>query len=169
MPITDLIKGHETAVISGSFALLGVFLTLVVTSIQKCIDNLHSLKIKRLELVIEIEKQHLLEPVIEYIEQDLSAMQEVYNLIFVDHQDRSKVKINNTHLSQLSAIQSRIRGLGDFALNNNFSDFSRKRIKIGNAVDHRDKDPYEELQEAIDLAGKIMNSLFDKLKNIKSW
>jgi hypothetical protein len=121
-----------------------------------------------LELVIELEKQHLLEPVIEYIEQDLSAMQEVYNLIFVDHQDRSKVKINNTHLSQLSAIQSRIRGLGDPALNNNFSDFSRKRIKIGNAVDQRDKDPYEELQEAIDLAGKIMNSLFDKLKNIKN-
>ncbi|MBM2835637.1 MAG: hypothetical protein HW406_2798 [Candidatus Brocadiaceae bacterium] len=168
MTIAEIIKGHETAVISGSFVLLGVFLTLVVNSIQKFIDNRHTLRIKRLDLSINIEKTHLLEPVIEFIDRDLGAMQAVYALIFVDKKERSEVKIDNTHLSNLTAIEARIKGMGDKKLNDKFRDFTHKRIKIGNAIEHPGKDPYDELKQAIELAGDIMNSLFVRLKNLKN-
>lgn len=172
MPIAELIKGNETAIIAGSFTLLGVIIASVFNVILRVIENMQARKLKRLELAMEIEKTHLLEPTIEFIDHDLAAMQDVYSLIFVDRKDRKEVFIDNTHIARLPSIQARLRGLGDPELNRKFRDFSNKRIKIGTAVEHRheapNEDPYEQLQQAIDLAGEILNTLFKKLKNLKS-
>jgi hypothetical protein len=173
MSITELIKGHETAVISGSFALLGVALTLAANSIQKFFENRHSLKLKRLELAIELEKKHLLEPVIEFLDYELSAMQAVYSIIFVKKEDRANVRIDNTHWSKFPSIEARIRGLGDNELNHNFHEFSLKRIKIATAIknpdmiESKEEHPFEQLQEAIELGGKVLKSLFHKLKELE--
>ncbi len=95
-------------------------------------------------------------------------MCEVYDLIFVDKAERNNVKIENNHLSQLPSVQARIKGLGDEKLYQEFRSFSHKRLKIGNALESPNKDPYIELESAIEIAGGIMNLLFERAKKIEN-
>ena len=168
MQIFDIIKGYEAAVIAAFAALSGVFLTGLINVFQKWLDMRHARSMKKIDFAVDFEKKQLLEPVLSFLDSDLSTMRQVYSLVFVEKAERSSVKIESSHLSQLPAIQARIKGLGDEHLYTKFSEFSRKRIKIGNAIEHPDKDPYTELESAIELAGEIMCSLFERAKSIKN-
>jgi hypothetical protein len=168
MQLLDIIERNETAIITASAALFGVLLTAIVNLFQKWLEMQHAKNMKKIDFAIDFEKKQLLEPVLSFLDSDLSAMRDVYTLIFVDKKDRSSVKVESQYLSQLPAVQARVKGLGDEVLYNKFCEFSRKRLKIGNAIENPTKDPYEELESAIDIAGELMGLLFKRAENIKS-
>ena len=62
MEIFEIIKGHEIAVITASFALLGVLLTAVVTICSKWLDMRHARNMKKLELRSTLKKNNYLSP-----------------------------------------------------------------------------------------------------------
>ena len=164
----ELLKGHETAVISGTFTLIGVLLALAAGFINKWIGKRHDLNLKKLDFAMNLEKQQLFDPVISFLDLDLATMREIYSLESMDENQRGEVKINLSHLHQLPAIQARVRGLGDEELSSKFSEFSHSRKKISQALDSLEKDSFTELQKGIDLAGEIMNKLFERMNAIKN-
>lgn len=163
-----IITGNETAIISASAALIGVFLTVLANLFQKWLDMRHAKNMKKLEFAIEFEKNHLLEPILSFIDSDLATLREVYALGFINKEDWDKVKIKSEHLNALPSVSARVKGLGDEIIYNKFNEFTRKRILIGNAINSDEKDSFKELESAIELAGEIMYLLFERAKKIKS-
>jgi hypothetical protein len=117
---------------------------------------------------MNFEKQHFFDPIISFLDLDLAAMREIYSLQFLSESEskRAKVELNPSHLHKLPAIQARVIALGDEELSLNFKKFSHSRIKISQAIGSLEKDTFTELKNGIDLAGNIMNTLFERMKRI---
>lgn len=84
MPVwlEDLIKNNQAAFLTLLGTLAGVIITQVAYLVSKSIDYRNNLKIRRLDLAIELEKKHLIEPVVLFIDRDLKAMQKTYAKAF---------------------------------------------------------------------------------------
>ena len=162
MSIFEYVNENETAIISAFSALLGVLLTLTFNMLQKWLDMRHAVNMKKIDFAIEFQKKHLIEPVILFLDSDLASMREVYSLVFENEPKKSNAKIKIDHLVMLPSIHARVKGIGDENLDKLFSAFTIKRLKIGNAVFNQDKDPYIELQSAIELAGEIIFILLEQ-------
>ena len=123
---------------------------------------------KRMEVFIDFEKKQFLEPILSFLDADLSAMREVYNLSLTDKKERGTVVIKHEHLANLPAVQARVKGLGDPNIYEKFRSFSHKRVKIGNAIETQGKDPYIELESAIEIAGELMGLVFKRVREISN-
>lgn len=144
--------------------LWGAVITGTVLLISKWVDHLNNLKIKRLVIAIEVEKKHLIEPVVLFIEKQLESMQRTS----AQGLDRENRVLNNEYIFNLAATQARIKGLGDDVLNKKFDEFFTERIYIATFVaEQKIIRANEHLEKAIKLAGEILELLFKKLKKIR--
>ncbi|WP_413517082.1 hypothetical protein [Photobacterium phosphoreum] len=168
MSFLEFIHGNQGAVIAATAALGGVLITAIFNVLQKYLDNKHTKSIKRLEIVIDFEKCHLIEPILTFLDADLIAMRDVYNIIFINKVDRENISIKNEHLQSLPSVKARIRGLGDKELSQKFDVFTRKRLLIGNAIETVGSDPYKELESGIELAGEIICLLLKRVRMLEN-
>jgi hypothetical protein len=167
MWLKDLINNNQTAFLTLIGAIMGMVITQVANLVSKYIDHKNNLRIKRLDLSIELEKKYIIEPVVSFIDNELKLMQKTYAVVFKSRGDVGN--FDKEHIFWLSSIQARLNGLGDSGLIEKFEEFSRARLSIGNAVsDANVNDAYKRLDEAIKLAGEILELLFKKLKKIKN-
>ena len=169
MSLEELINNNQTAFFTLVGTIFGVVVTQVANLVSKCIDHRNNLKIKSLDLAIELEKKYLIEPVVSFIDKDLKLMQKTYALVLQPKEDRPRFNFDNEHVFELSSIQARIDGLGDSSLSEKFKKFSRARVGIGTAVsDAEVEEAYKKLDGAIKLAGELLELLFKKLKKIEN-
>lgn len=169
MSLEDLINNNQTAFLTLIGAISGVVITQAANLISRWIDHRNNLKIKSLDLAIEIEKKYLIEPVVSFIDKDLKSMQKTYALVFKSKEDRPNFNLDNEHVFELSSIQARIKGLGDNHLSEKFEEFSIARFGIGTAVSNAEVNvAYKKLDVAIKLAGEILELLLKKLRKIEN-
>lgn len=160
----DLIQNNQSAVLTLIGTISGAIIVLVGNLAYRWLEHKNMIKLKRLDLVIDIEKKYLIEPVVSFIDDDLKLMQEIYDTLVTNKPIPS---LNNKHIFKLSSIQARIQGLGDGVLCEKFEEFSRVRLSVGNAVSNGNWDGAQNnLNKAITLAGKILELLFKKLNEI---
>jgi len=169
MWLEDLIKNNQSAFLMLIGTVSGVVIAQAGHLISKWIDHRNNLKIRRLDIAVELEKKHLIEPVVSFIDKDLESMQKTYAKVFKSREDKANLSLDKEHVFELSYIQARVKGLGDSRLNEKFEEFSRARIGIGTAVaDAEINIAYKQLDEAIKLAGAILELLFKKLRKIEN-
>ena len=169
MSLECLINENQPALFALIGAILGFFVNQLTTWISKAIDHRYNVKIKRLDIGIELEKKYLIEPVVSFIDKDLKSMQKLYAQLFKSKEEKACLSLDNEYVFELSSVQARVRGLGDESLNAKFEEFSRARISIGTEVSDADsKAAYTKLDEAIKLAGAILELLFKKLRKIEN-
>jgi len=167
MWLEDLVNNNQPAFLMLIGTVFGVVIAQVGHLISKWIDHRNNLKIKRLDMAVQLEKKYLIEPVVSFIDRDLGLMQKTYARIFKSKETNTSFSIDNTHVSELSAVEARVKGIGDRHLKEKFQEFSRARIRIGTAAaDGKTNNAYTRLEEAISLAGEILELLFKKLKEI---
>lgn len=153
--------------------LIGTVFGFVITQaghlISKWVDQRNKMKIKRLDMAVELEKKYLIEPVVSFMDRDLVLMQKTYSRMFELEKDNTSFSIDTAHVFELSAVQARVKGIGDRHLNEKFEEFSRARSGIGTAAaDHKTNEAYTKLVETISLSGEILELLFKKLKKIEN-
>ncbi|MCF6156445.1 MAG: hypothetical protein E3K36_14665 [Candidatus Brocadia sp.] len=168
MSLEDLINNNQTAFLTFIGTISGVGITQAANLFFRWIDHRNNLKIKRLDLAIELEKKYLIDPVVSFIDKDLKSMQKTYALVFNSKEGRPNFDLDKEHVFVLSSIQARIKGLGDSHLSEKFEEFSRARVGIGTAVSDAEVNAaYKKLDGAIKLAGEILELLFKKLRKIE--
>lgn len=169
MWLEDLIKNNQPAFLILIGTVFGVVVSQAGHLFSKWVDHRNNLKLKRLDMAVELEKRYLIEPVVSFIDQDLALMQKIYSRMFESEEEKASFSIDNVHVFELSALQARIKSIGDTHLNDKFEEFSRARIGIGTAVsDAKTEEAYTKLNKAISLAGEILELLFKKLRKIKN-
>ena len=169
MWLEDFIKNNQPAVLMLIGTVSGVVIAQAGHLISKWVDHRNNLKIKRLDIAVELEKKYLIEPVVSFIDRDLGLMQKTYAKMFESEEGNASFSFDNTNVFELSSVQARVKGLGDRRLNEKFEEFSRARIGIGTAVaDAKTQNAYKQLDEAIKLAGEILELLFKKLRKIEN-
>ena len=108
------------------------------------------------------ENDIIIRPVIDFLERDLIAIQRVYNLSLVQKTERREIIIDNEHIWLLTAAQARIEAAGDPVLCDKFDEYSRKRLKMGNAVEIGNEEAFEELEATKTLASDIIALLIKR-------
>lgn len=165
--LCNLVAGNEKLVLGSLFTLFGVLVAGIINFLLKRLELSHARKMKKIEFASSFKQENLFKPVVSFLESDLIALQAVYGLLFVEKKDRREVKINNDHLVMLSSIEARIKALTDSATYEKFNEYSRKRLRIGNALENIELDPYVELKSAIELASNIMKTLYEQATDIE--
>ncbi len=161
MWIEDLVKNNQPAFLMLLGTLAGVVITQAGHLFAKFLDYRSRLKIKRLDMVVEVEKTYLIEPVVSFIDRDLALMQRLYARIFESEKDKTSLHLDSTYVFELSAVQARVKGLGDKHLNEKFKEFSQARIGIATDIEGK---AHTQLKQAISLAGELLVILFNTLK-----
>jgi len=169
MWLKDLIINNQPALLMLIGTVSGVIIAETGHLLSKWVDHRNKLKLRRLDMAVELEKKYLIEPVVSFIDRDLALMQTTYAKIFELKEEKERFSIDSTHVFELSAVQARVKSIGDPHLNDKFEEFSRIRICIGTAVsDAKTEEAYKELNKAIISAGEILELLFKRLKKIEN-
>jgi hypothetical protein len=169
MSLGDLVKNNPVAILTLLGTVCGVVITQAANLIAKGLDYRNNLKTRRLDLAIELEKKYLIEPVVLFIDKDLKAMQKTYAQALESEDDKVNFILDNEHVFELSSLQARVKGLCDSSLNEKFEEFSGAKIRIGTSVSNGEvNNAYKQLDEAIKLAGEILELLFKRLRKIEN-
>ena len=152
-------------------ALAGVALTVFSNYKAKDKDAKNARDLRILENSIEFEKEHLIKSVIEFLEADLKLISYVYECGLTKESPSKKTDMGD-HIRQMAMVEARVKLYGDESLEKKFTEFTHKRIEIGNEIfsEYRgdQKEAYNKLQEAISLASEILKSIKCKLKKIET-
>jgi hypothetical protein len=164
--IDKLLVGNEKLVLGAFSTLSGVFIAGLFNLLIKRLELKNARLIKKIEFISGFQNNQMFEPVINYLSKDLEAMQKVYNLILLDEKQRENTVLDNTHVTQIRAIEARVKALSDDETYELFKKFSLQRIRVGNAVYSESADPYEKLEEAINMASELMKRIYEQAKAI---
>ncbi len=169
MRLTDLIINNQAAFLMLIGTLCGVIITQLGYLLSKSIDHRNNLKLKRIDMALELERKYLIEPIVSFIDRDLELMQRTYAKVFESKEEKAGFDIDGSYVFELSAIQARVKSIGDPHIDDKFEEFSRTRIKIRAAVSHaKTEEAYKELNKGITAAGEILELLFKRLKEMEN-
>ncbi|WP_041430787.1 hypothetical protein [Synechococcus sp. PCC 6312] len=148
------------ALLGAGGTLFGVFVTQLTNIFVKRFEINAQVRHRKLDWSWEFEKKNIIEPILTFLDSELKLMTFVYIQGFEGKKEDSEIK---KHILDMSTVSARIKALDDQELNEKFSEFTRKRIGVGNNVfDEYRKDmssAFSELQEAEKLAGEIIWSI----------
>lgn len=166
MTVWELIQNNQTAFLTLLGTLSGAFIAQLFDLISKYIDQRNVLKNKKFDLGVELEKKYLIEPLINFIDNDLRSIQKTFATVF----SNEDIEIDNKYVFELTLIKARVDGLGDKILSDKFREFSNCRVAVNTKVYNRQGaiEPFEELNKSISLAADILKILFNKLKSAKN-
>jgi hypothetical protein len=145
------------ALLAAIGALIGVVVTQSSSIVVKKSEIDAQVRYRKLDWSWEFEKKNIIEPILTFLDSELKLITFVYTQGFEDKKVDSEMK---KHILDMSTVSARIKALDDQALSKKFSEFTRKRIGVGNSVfDEYRKDmssAFTEFQEAEKLAGEII-------------
>lgn len=165
MEIGELIANNQGAFLMLIGTVSGVIIAQIGYLFSKWVDHKNDLAARRMEAVTDLKKEHLVKPVISFIDRDLKLMQGAYAKIFESDESGPRFEIDGAYIFELSSAQARVQTIGDKRLKEKFSEFSRVRIKVGMiAAEKKVTEAHEELERAICLAGEVLGLLFKGLE-----
>ncbi|MFP4194287.1 MAG: hypothetical protein ACLFRO_05030 [Desulfobacterales bacterium] len=165
MEIRELIANNQGAFLMLIGTISGVIIAQAGYLFSKWVDHRNDLAARRMEAVIDLKKEHLVKPVISFIDRDLKLMQGAYAKIFESDESGPRFEIDGAHIFELSSAQARVNSIGDRRLKEKFSDFSRVRITVGTiAAEKKTDEAHRELEKAIYLASEVLGLLFKNLE-----
>jgi hypothetical protein len=106
-----LIK-NGAAVVAVGGTIAGILITQLFNWLLKKREWKNQARLRKLERSIEFEKHNLIEPIIEFIEAELSLMQLLYAKGF-DKEDKAISSSHSTHLKHLLTTSAKVKAYGD--------------------------------------------------------
>ncbi len=145
----------------------GMIISQLCNILKIRIETKKQIAIKKVDAAIEFEKNHIIEPILSYLDSELKFMIAIYRE-GLSSGDKAEDIFKPEHILNLSCISARIRALGDETLNEKFDKFTLKRFDIANRIlkDSPNRNPSianKQLQAAEQLAGEILSILKEKI------
>jgi hypothetical protein len=171
MDIAHFLDKFGTAIIAVFGTIAGVVITQIFNWVFKKSEWSNQVRLRKLERSLQFEKQNLIDPIIEFMEAELSLIQIIYGKGF-DKEPSPIEGSSSDHIKNLLAISARIKVYGDQELINKFEEFTSKRLIIGNKIlDEKNRDlphAYDDLKQAEILASEILKAFKSRLAEVET-
>ncbi len=171
MDLAHFLDKFGAAIIAVFGTIAGVVITSIFNWVLKKSEWSNQVKLRKLERSLEFEKQNLIDPIIEFLEAELSLIQIIYGKGF-DKEHSPFEGSSSDHIKNLSAISAKIKVYGDQELIVKFEEFTSKRLIIGNkTLVEKNRDlshAYDDLKKAEILASEILKTFKSKLADVET-
>jgi len=172
MQVGQFLDKNGAAVVAVVGALAGVLISQLFSWLLKKREWNNQKNLRRLERSIEFEKRNLIEPILEYVEHELSLLQIMYARGFEKEPSSAIPEAFKAHHEKLLPTSAKVKVYGDQKLVDKFDEFSRKMIQIGySTFDQKTKNiglAFNDLKEAESIAVEILATLKRKLSDIET-
>lgn len=165
------IDKHAASIFPVLGTLSGVLISLIFSWLINRCEFRNQVKLKKIDLGIDFQKDKLIEPVLSFLESDLKLMTRIYQIGLNAEASQLKDQLDR-HILDMSMVSARLGAYGNTTLSDKFDEFSRKRIEVGFlALEEHLKDipqAHSKLKEAESLAADIIRMLKNTIESTRT-